>query len=86
MKDELANDYALLSLASEKRKFAIELGCAMEPGMIDAFERGIDKEWFTLVDISTQVAASPGRVLRVFRLTNAGMAYLVELKMKRAFS
>jgi putative AlgH/UPF0301 family transcriptional regulator len=67
----------LLSLANEKGKFAIALGYSgWDQNMIDAFERGIDNDWFTLVDIST-VGVFKGTqhektLLRIFKLTQAG--------------
>lgn len=67
-------DFMLLKLANEKGKFAIEVGCKMGPDLRAAFERGIDNEWFTLVDVSG-VTVVPGRLMRVFRLTAAGWKY-----------
>jgi hypothetical protein len=72
-------DLRILSLASNKRKFAIEVGLPMEPAMIDAFERGIDHEWFALVDISTGIPSAMERLMRVYRLTDAGMTRLAVL-------
>lgn len=72
-------DFRLLSLASDKRKFAIQVGYVPSPEIQFAFERGIDNEWFTLVDVSS-VAAAPGRLMRLFRLTDAGMKRLAEVR------
>jgi len=71
MSSENEADARLLSLANEKGKFAIQLGYEMDEAMNDAFERGIDKEWFTLVDIAP-LAASAGVICRVFKLTALG--------------
>lgn len=71
MSAEAEADASLLGLANEKGKFAIQIGMAMDDALIDAFERGIDREWFTLVDV-TPIAIAPGTVCRVFRLTQAG--------------
>lgn len=68
----------LLSLANHKRKFALELGLPMSSLQQGAFERGIDNEWFTLVDVSP-LAVEPRRAMRVFRLTDAGLKRLAEL-------
>jgi len=74
-------DYALMRIANEKRKFAIELaGYVMSPMMAEAFERGIDEEWFTLVDVSAHLQAAPGRVMKVFRLTDKGWLRLCVLR------
>ena len=71
-------DWRLLSLANEKGKFGIELG--LIPGMEElqfAFERGIDAEWFTFVDVS-RVRATLS-YMRIFRLTEAGRVRKNEL-------
>jgi hypothetical protein len=80
------NDFAILSLANHKRKFGIEIRyTGFSPGEREAFERGIDNEWFTLVDISP-VAVARDRLLRVFRLTDSGLARLSELAKTRSKS
>lgn len=71
-------DYELLKRANEKWKFAIPLGQTLPPHLQAAFERGIDKQWFTLVDVSV-VAEMPGTMLRIFRLTEAGAERYGEL-------
>lgn len=81
MTDDERAELEVLSLSNEKHKFAIELGFDdWEPRLQYAFERGIDNQWFTLVDISF-VAASPRftRMLRVFRLTDEGVKHLKRL-------
>lgn len=72
-------DEHLLGLANEKGKFAIEIG-PMTQDYQDALERGIDNEWFTLVDVGPVTAAGFGRLMRVFRLTKAGHERLAELR------
>lgn len=69
-------DRKLLGLANEKHKFALEIG-HLDVDMQFALERGIDNEWFTLVDVS-RLAARPG-VFRIFRLTDAGVRRLADL-------
>jgi hypothetical protein len=71
MTSENKADAELLALANEKGKFAIQIGFPMPEPLQEAFERGIDNEWFTLVDVSA-IAHSDGRYCRVFRLTQAG--------------
>jgi hypothetical protein len=78
MTDDAA-DLKLLGLANGKRKFAILVESQMPESLQNAFERGIDREWFTLVDVSADIAAVNGRLTRVFRLTDAGMSRLSEL-------
>ena len=65
-------DLRLLSLANEKRKFAIQIGYPMDADLQFAFERGIDNEWFTLVDIS-HVASAVGAGTQSRRLLAAGI-------------
>lgn len=69
-------DAALLGLANHKGKFGIQ-GRITDAAIQDAFERGIDNEWFRFVDMSP-VAAVPHQYVRVFRLTEAGKARLAE--------
>ena len=80
-------DLELLSLSNEKYKFVLEYGPLLPP-LQAAFERGIDKEWFTFVDLCP-AAAMPAtallplagqRSMRVFRLTQAGVDRLNVLK------
>lgn len=67
-------DWELLALANEKRKFGLGLGLHLNADLQAAFERGIDNEWFRFVDLST-VAEMPGAgLIRLFRLTDAGVA------------
>lgn len=66
-----ADDWDLLRLANEKGKFALSIGVILLPAMQWAFERGIDEQWFTLVDIAPLQVAD-FQMMRVFRLTEAG--------------
>lgn len=80
MKPDDEADLELLNLANEKRKFALSIPLTWGEEKQSAFERGIDHQWFTLVDV-TPIAAPESRLrlMRVFRLTDAGMARLAEL-------
>jgi hypothetical protein len=71
MTSEDKADAELLALANEKGKFAIQIGLPLSEPLQEAFERGIDSEWFTLVDVSP-IAHSAAACCRVFRLTLAG--------------
>ncbi|WP_155248592.1 hypothetical protein [Bradyrhizobium japonicum] len=72
-------DWELLSLANEKGKFGIGLATKLEEDQQLAFERGIDAQWFTFVDLST-VASMPGAgLIQLYRLTEAGAARRAEL-------
>jgi hypothetical protein len=73
-------DFDLLSLANEKGKFAIQLGYPMTQEEQDAFERGIDKHWFDLVDITTIARTPRATLMRVFRITPEGRDRLQRLK------
>lgn len=77
--DEL--DIAILGLANEKGKFAISIGPIPDQEIQDAFERGIDNDWWTLVDIGPiEHSPWPREWMRVFKLTPAGIARRDELK------
>lgn len=74
-------EFRLLSLANnDRRKFAIQMGYGMDKALQEAFERGIDEQWFTLVDVSPIHAAPDGRVMRIFRLTDSGFQHFARLK------
>ncbi len=73
-------EWEFLKLANEKEKFALQIGTFLTQEDQDAFERGIDNDWFTLVDVSP-VAHAPGNmVMRIFKLTAAGRTRRDELK------
>lgn len=78
-------DLRLLTLANHKGKFAIELGLSVSEQQQYAFERGIDNQWFTLVDVSPIVSA-PYRLMRVFRLTEAGLTRRDELLSRKTLA
>jgi hypothetical protein len=84
-------DFSLLRRASQSDKFGVELGLVLDDDTQMAFERGVNAQWFTLVDVAPfgthQLGASmwsalrdQPRSMRVFRLTEAGYARLAELK------
>lgn len=78
-------DFRLLSLANEKGKFALSLSNTGIPDveLQAAFERGIDGEWFTLVDVSIIAATERPVLMRVFKLTQYGSAYRATLAAER---
>lgn len=67
-------DLELLSLANEKRKFGLGLGLVLDADLQAALERGIDNEWFCFVDLSTVAEMPSAGLIRLFRLTDAGVA------------
>ena len=73
-------EWGILKLANDKGKFAIQMGAIPEEDLQTAFERGIDNDWFTLVDVGPLAHASQGAVMRIFKLTAAGRARHDELK------
>jgi len=75
------SDFALLNLANEKGKFGLQLGVRLTEQEHEAFERGIENEWFRLVDVST-IAHAEG-IFRVFKLTEAGLARLAATAKKQ---
>lgn len=80
-------DYKLLSMANEKDKFGLDIQGIDDHELQLAFERGIDADWFTLVDVS-YIAAYPEELskqtievlMRVFKLTAAGKHRLNQLR------
>ena len=72
------DDLRLLSLANEKGKFAIPLTAALHESDQGALERAFDNDWVALIDVSA-IAAMPGRLMRIFRLTDAGKQRLASL-------
>ena len=71
-------DWHILKLANEKGKFAIQIGPIPDEQLQDAFERGIDDDLWTLVDVGP-VTHMPGMLMRVFKLTQSGQTRRAEL-------
>lgn len=71
-------DFRLLSVADRKRKFVVQLGHVLESEFQCALDRGIDNNWFILLDVTTAIDL-PGKIFRVFRLTASGERRLNEL-------
>jgi hypothetical protein len=69
-----AADLAILNLATEDTgKFAIEVGYPLTVSEQEALERGMAKDWYRLIDVTTRLAAAPsGSLVRVFLLTDVG--------------
>lgn len=65
-------DWLILKLANDKRKFALQLALDLDLDTQNAFERGIDNDWWTLVDISPLANTPLPVIMRVFKLTPAG--------------
>jgi hypothetical protein len=68
---EAKSDLKILGLANEIGKFALEVGFTPSPPIQQAFETGIDEQWFTLVDVSP-LSFAPSHLCRVFKLTPKG--------------
>lgn len=81
---DTAAELRLLSMADEKHRFAIEMNYQFNEALQAAFERGIDEQWFTLVDVSQMADGhiGPG-YFRVFRLTDAGLNKLKLLRLRQ---
>jgi hypothetical protein len=76
-------DLQILALASEKRKFAIPVAMPLPDHLQFALERGMENDWFRLIDVAA-VAELPDRLMRIFRLTDTGMARMAELAKSKA--
>ena len=73
-----------MSGADPKRRFGIPLKVKLTPEIKGALDRGIENEWFRLVDIALVTSGSlEGEIVRWFRLTDAGMARLSRAKESR---
>ena len=81
--EEDAADAELLSLATEDTgKFAIGIDYKLSDALQLALERGMQNEWFRLVDVSV-AAESQGHICRIFLLTAAGRWRLKRLKSQQ---
>lgn len=76
--NEAIADWTVLSRANAQGKFAIDLYMVLPERVQLALERGQEREWYRLIDISP-LAVSNGRIMRVFMLTDAGRARLAVL-------
>ncbi|MEK0326433.1 MAG: hypothetical protein QQN63_12090 [Nitrosopumilus sp.] len=74
-------DWGILKLANRKGKFAIQMGPIPIKELELAFERGIDEEWWTLVDIGPNLAHANGTMMRVFKLTTRGIIRRIKLSL-----
>jgi hypothetical protein len=71
-------DFRVLSLGKENGKFAVPVNATGGEDLWRAFERGLDNDWYRLIDI-VPVTAAQGRLSRVFRLTDAGRERLKQV-------
>jgi hypothetical protein len=62
---------SILGLANEKGKFAIAVGLALDETRQTVLERGMDEDWFRLIDV-TPLTVAPTYCNRVFKLTPTG--------------
>jgi hypothetical protein len=69
--DEAKAILSILGLANEKGKFAVAIGIALDEMRQTMLERGMDEDWFRLIDV-TPLAAAPTYFNRVFKLTPTG--------------
>jgi hypothetical protein len=82
-------DYEILKLANENGKFAIPFDFEINrlikeiTPLLQAFERGIDNNWFTLIDISP-LMWDPSRIYRIYRLTPEGKSRKLQLENARS--
>ncbi len=73
-------DWEILKLANEKKKFAVQVGAGPSQEQQNALERGIDNDWFSLVDVGPIAHGPPGMMMRIFKLTVTGVTRRDELK------
>jgi hypothetical protein len=78
-------DFEILRLANENGKFAIPFNYEINKGkkdytgLVQAIERGIDNNWFFLIDISP-LMWDPSRIYRIYRLTPEGKSRKLQLE------
>jgi hypothetical protein len=74
-------EWDILKMATaDKGKFAIGFLFTDDVKLAEAFERGLDENWYTLIDVTMQMAIAPGLPMRVYRLTDIGKLRYNELK------
>ena len=83
MTEEDRFDLRILNLGNAERKLAIEVHINNGHYQL-ALCRAIDNEWVRLIDVTADMAAAPGRIMRVFRLTDAGIKRRDELRLMGA--
>jgi hypothetical protein len=71
MSDDEADAEILALATADTGKFAIAVTYTLPEPLQLAFERGLVKEWYRLIDVAF-VAAAPQHLCRVFTLTDAG--------------
>ncbi len=80
MSDSETNDakltaaWQILGKANEKGKFAVPVGEFMPADVRQAFEEGMEKDLYRLIDVE-QLDAARGGLVRVFKLTGAGQGF-----------
>jgi len=69
-------EFKILSLANEKGKFAVAVAQPLDEQHQRCFERGLDCDWYRLVDVSPIMTPTVGLptppTMRIFRLTESG--------------
>lgn len=82
-------DWEVLRIADENGKFALPLGEELPTEIQAAFDGGLDRDWFRLFDVrpvqTLRTRFDPGgriKLMRVFKLTDAGMTMRHAFKLK----
>lgn len=74
MTDEEMSRYAVLKLANENGKFALEVGSVLRAQVQIEFEQMLISGWVRLIDV-TPIAEYPKRLFRVFIVSADAMAW-----------
>lgn len=77
-----AHDWEILAKADQKGNFIMMLGATMCDHQKAAFERGVDKNWWQMVDIRFVPSDIGPTLARIFKLTNYGEARRATLQKK----
>lgn len=76
------SDWEMLKLANDKGMFGLEMGMPMCAHLNDSFDRGIEHNWWSLVDFRIIPANGSILPMRVFKLTSYGVARKAQLEKK----
>lgn len=76
-----AEDYVLLSLTNEKKKFALEVAPVSGP-IGEVLLRAFDEEWIRLIDVAPIPSMGNDKIFRIFKLTQLGEVRKAMCEMK----
>jgi len=80
-----ASDEELLSSGNPQRRIALVMGVPLEPSNQRILDRAIDNDWVRFVDMTPAMVSGMNgtTMVRVFRITDAGLARLNEIRKRK---